>query len=485
MKIGVKFNLGLSVILIALGLALNILIRQALVSNMESRVNESLKEIMNSTSEYIKYRLITNSSALNEEALKNESAYVIKHLSMNYQCNSQIRDMKGNVIENDGNEGFEGFEEILKKGTDSAVKGMAVVDLKYSKSNVNGILSYPIYIDNGYIGVVNINKEYKSVYSSYSNVVRLITVIEILIFILIFILTWFMTSKITKPITNLTKIVKEVGEGNYDGVVKVDGKDEVAVLSQEFINMKDKIKEQIETIKLEKEKVERLEKGRRSFFNSVTHELKTPLTAISGYAEMMIDGIVKDEEFNKRALSRIYSESERLHKLVLELINVSKGLSFVDEEKVEVDMYNLLNQICDDMSIKAKRYSLEICRNIKGGIIFGQSNKIKELMINVIDNAIKYSVDGDRISINSKAEEGYYQMEVVNKGKTIPDEIYDNIFEPFIKTENEGDKHSRGLGLYICSEIVKEHNGEISIENGENIKVKIKIPSFVNKLETT
>jgi len=482
MKIGVKFTAGLSVILIALGLVLNILIRQALISNMESRINDSLKEIMNSTSEYIKYRLITNSSALNEEALSKEAGYIIKNLSMNYECNSEIRDMKGNIIENEGNKGL---GETLKRGTESAIKGKAVVNLKYSNNSVNGILSYPIYINDSYIGIVNINKDYKLVYSAYANTVRFITVIEIAIFVLIFILAWFMTSRITKPITKLTKAVKEVSEGNYEGVIKVHGKDEVAVLSKEFVNMKDKIKEQIETIKLEKEKVEKLEKGRRNFFNGVTHELKTPLTAISGYAEMIIDDMVKDEEFNKRAVRRIYSESERLHKLVLDLIDVSKGLSSVDEEKVQVDMCRLLNQVCDDMSIKARKYSLEISRDVKAGSILGQVNKIKELIINIIDNAIKYSSDEDKIIVSSKVEDGYYKIEVINKAEPIPDEVYNNIFDPFVKCENGAEKHSRGLGLYICSEIVKEHNGEISIENGKFITTKVKIPSFVNKLETT
>jgi len=482
MKIKFKFILGLSVILVTLGLVLNILIRQVLVTNMESRANESLKEIMNSTHEYIKYRLAATSSTLNQEAFNKEANYVVKHISLNYGCGSEISDMKGKFIA--GSENI-GFENIIKKGTESGVKGQAVVNLKYGDQTMNGILSYPVYIDDSYLGIVSLNKNYNDLYSNYRKIVGFITVIEVVIFFFIFALAFFMTGKITKPIVVLTKAVKQVGEGDYDSFVKIKGKDEVAVLSKEFINMKNKIKDQIQTIRNEKEKVEKLEQGRRNFFNSVTHELKTPLTAISGYAEMMIEEIVKDEEFNKRAVERIYSESERLHKLVLDLIDVSKGISFVDEEKTEVDMYRLLNQICDDMSIKAKKYSYKISKDIKKGSVFGRAGKIKELIINVIDNAIKYSTNGEEIIVRSEIDDGYYLMEVINHGEKIPDNIYNSLFEPFVKSDKSVEEHSRGLGLYICSEIIKEHDGEITIENGEIIKMKIKIPSFGNNLATS
>lgn len=102
--------------------------------------------------------------------------------------------------------------------------------------------------------------------------------------------------------------------------------------------MKDKIQHQIEDIKLQKSKVEKLEKSRVEFFNNVTHELKTHLTAISGYAEMLKDNVVDDMKFKERAVERIYSESERLHKLVLDLIDVSKEISCIEEEWTNLDV---------------------------------------------------------------------------------------------------------------------------------------------------
>ncbi len=236
--------------------------------------------------------------------------------------------------------------------------------------------------------------------------------------------------------------------------------------------MRDKIKEQIETIESEKRKVYKLEKGRREFFNSVTHELKTPLTAISGYAELLLTGMVQDEDFDKRAIERIYSESDRLHKLVLELIDVSKGMYVIKEELRDVDMKELISQSCNDMNIKANKYSLKIIQNISEGIVKVQQDKIRQVLINIIDNAIKYSSGGNEIYVNSFILDDKYVIEVINHSDPIPNEIFNNIFEPFIKSNNDN-KDSRGLGLYLCNEIIKEHEGEITIENGPLVKVKI------------
>ncbi|CDI48471.1 alkaline phosphatase synthesis sensor proteinphoR [Clostridium tetani 12124569] len=283
----------------------------------------------------------------------------------------------------------------------------------------------------------------------------------------------------------MTKAVNKVSKGDYNIDFEVKSNNEIGVLSKEFMNMKNKIKNQIYNINAEKEKVIKLEKSRREFFNNVTHELKTPLTAISGYAQILSDENVKDEDFKIRAYNRIYMESERLHGLVLDLIDVSKGLSSVEETREVIDMKKLVIEISEDMSIKANKYNLNLISNINEGFIYGQSNKIRQLIINVLDNAIKYSWRGEKIFLKSFNENNFYILEVYNKGNKIPVNIYKNIFNPFIKSKVSVDSNSRGLGLYICSEIVREHNGDIKIENGERIKVTIKIPCLGNNLEIT
>ncbi|MDS0527406.1 HAMP domain-containing histidine kinase [Clostridium sp. SHJSY1] len=482
MKIKYKFIIGLSLILLSSGILLNIIINQVLIKNLENNVNDSLSKIMSSTKEYMKYKLLINAPEFNEEGLKQESSNIAKYISLNYQCDTQINNMHGDIIKKSGESRF---EDTISRATSEAIKGNTVAILKYSNDSVVGILSYPLYIDNNYLGVINITKNYDDIYGMYKNTTRIITSTLICIFILIFILAYVVASKITTPITSLTKVVKQVAQGEFKISINIKSNDEVGILSREFINMKDKINEQMLTISQEKRKVENLEKSRNEFFNRVTHELKTPLTTITGYSEMLLDEMVADEEFKKIALKSIHSESNRLNKLVLDLIEVSKGLSFIEEEKKSINMAILLEQICNDMSIKARKYSLQINRDICEGEILGQNNKIKQLIINIIDNSIKYSINGEKIIVRSKLEDTYYILEVENRGEAIPEEIFNHIFDPFVKSEKTLDNQSRGLGLYICKEIVKDHNGELTIENGETIITKIKIPAFVANLVTS
>lgn len=487
MKIKLKFMISLSVILVVLGIILNIIIRKALISNMEHQINNSLKEVMKSTQEYVKYTLIIESMGfsdgeisgygLNKEGLGVAASSIVKNINMNYNCKSRISNMSGNVIKDTIVASFKG---TVLKSVKAAENGKAVIEIKYSNTGVNGILSYPIYENENYIGIMTVCKDYNQLYRDNNEIINFITMIELIIFMCIFILAFFITNRITKPITKLTEAVKEVGNGEYDYEIECKTNDEMGILAREFVSMKNKIKDQITMIESEKDKVERLEKVRKKFFDNVTHELKTPLTGISGYAEMLTEGMVEDKEFKERAVKRIYSESERLHQLVLKLIDVSKGDSFVDEASKPIDMEKLLIEICDDMNIKAKKYSHLICKDIKDGNILGQPNKIRELIINVLDNAIKYSTE-DKIYVRGMTIDNYYEFEVENKAEPIPDNIYKRIFEPFVKLDKSIEKQSSGLGLYICDEIVKEHNGQIEIENGEKVLVKIKIPI----LETT
>lgn len=477
-----KFLLGLLIIYCISAIGLNILIRLVFKSNIENIIKSSTQDIIRNSKEHIEYKFTMLDLPLNENSLIIESNSILDYFSKEYNADGEIRRKNGEVIYRNIEERF---KTIANESVKPALNGKVVAKLNNINNELYVIFSYPLYYENEHIGIITIIKDYNQLYNYNKNAINLITFIEIIIFIIIFIASYIFTTKITTPITNLTKAVNKVSKGDYNIDFEVKSNNEIGVLSKEFMNMKNKIKNQIDNINAEKEKVIKLEKSRREFFNNVTHELKTPLTAISGYAQILSDENVKDEDFKIRAYNRIYMESERLHGLVLDLIDVSKGLSSVDETREVIDMKKLVIEISEDMSIKANKYNLNLISNINEGFIYGQSNKIRQLIINVLDNAIKYSRRGEKIFLKSFNENNFYILEVYNKGNKIPVNIYKNIFNPFIKSKVSVDSNSRGLGLYICSEIVREHNGDIKIENGEQIKVTIKIPCLGNNLETT
>lgn len=481
-SIKIKFTVGLTIILVIMGVALNLLIRQVFENNLENAIRTSMRDIMNNSREYINYRMIYKRLPFNSQGLTIEAGEISDYFMATYSSQSQVLDMNGYVLE-------DGSSLKASASTDKAAKtakeGKAVISIEYSKNDVKAMLSFPLFYNNEYTGIIIINKSYSDLYSYNNMAINLITIIELSVFLIIFLISFIYLSYIIKPLKNLSNALKSLGEGNYDTKLIVKSKDEIGRLSSEFMNMKLKIKKQINIINSEKEKTLKLERDRKEFFNNVTHELKTPLTAISGYAQMLLDKKLEDPEFKERAIQRIYMESERMHELVLDLIDVSKGVSFADEEKKLIDMLKLINEICDDMEIKAEKYFLSFNRNISTGFILGQNNKIRQLVINILDNAIKYSLRNEQIFIETFSEDEFFVLQVTNKGEMIPQQVYNNIFEPFIRGAKAEESSSRGLGLYICSEIVKDHNGYIHIENGEIIRVIVKIPSSGNTLETT
>lgn len=480
MKIKYKITVGILVILIILGMIMNFSISSILKRDMECNITNSLEEIMKSTREAIKYRLTIDPSVNKKKLLLQEAEYLNNYISLNYESNSKIIGLDNQVYISNINNEINNIENLFLR----AVEGEVVVNLNYTDKGLDGYLTYLIFINRESLGVLHLEKNFDDIYIQYQKTLTFMRIIVIVIFLFILILSYLIASKVTYPITLLIKGIKDVGDGNYGDPILYKGNDEIAIVTKEFNNMNSKIQQQITTIKSEKEKVETLENSRKQFFDNVTHEIKTPLTAIIGYAEMIKDNIVDSEEFKQKSIERIYSESRRLNLLVLDLINISKGLSAVNENKVNIDVSNVLNQICDDMQIKANKYGININRNINDGFIYGRVNKIRELIINILDNAIKYLRNSNEIYIKSEVKENYYNIQVINSAEIIPEEVYKSIFEPFIRNNNYKDEDSRGLGLYLCSEIVKDHDGEISIDNGEQVIVNIKLPCFRNKLET-
>lgn len=475
MKIKYKFTLIITLTMIFLGLSLNISVRKLLKTNMENSITSSLKEVMKSTRESIKYTLSVRDYILKDKALVQEANYLIEYISLNYDSNLQISDVNGDLIATNLEETYIEFADNLSE----VIDGKTIVNIKYDNNSLTGMLSYPLIINKSYIGIINLTKDYTPLLIEYRQATNALTLIELALIIFIFAISYRLTKKIVDPIEKLTSASKKLSEGIYDININsnTNNNDEISILSREFINMKSKIQEQILDIEREKEKVEKLAISRKIFFDTVTHELKTPLTSIIGYSEMILDNVVEDESFKNHAINRIHSESERLNTLVLEIIKISKGLSSINDSFEDIDISIIINQTISDLKIKAKKYNLRIDSDVKQKIIHLKPNKIKEVLINILDNAIKYSTKDSVITVNSYSINDCYNIEVINTTHPpINEEVFKHIFEPFIRSTNSNDEYSTGLGLYLCNEILKDHNGSISIDNGNEIKVTISLP---------
>lgn len=314
-----------------------------------------------------------------------------------------------------------------------------------------------------------------------------ITLIQIVALFLSVIFSCLLIRKLTKPLKLLTLGMESMRKGQYEGEISVNSSDEIGTLALIFNKMWAEIRQYVINIENKKDKVLKMENTRKEFFDNITHELKTPLTGISAYAQILSSGL-EDEEFRRRASERILEESNRLHELVLDLIEVSKGKTEIEEENIEVNLAELIGKVMIDLGKKAVNYTIQIKSDIKDYKINGKKHKLEQLFINLLDNAIKYSIPNSTVFITGYLKEGETCVVIENTAEE--KEILDteNLFLPFTKRSNK-EYGSRGLGLPICKNIMQIHHGKIQIE-WENFKVKtiLHFPDeniSDNNLETT
>lgn len=226
------------------------------------------------------------------------------------------------------------------------------------------------------------------------------------------------------------------------------------------------------------------EKMRTDFISSVSHELKTPMVMLSGYSEALLDDIVTEPEEVKEMVSIIKDESDRMNKLVSELLIIARMDS--DDVLYDIKPQNftmLLHELHQRFDYKLKDNSIELNINAGNGTVTFpfDYDKLNQVFTNLIDNAIRYTKAGDVITINvAEEDEDCVTIEVSDTGTGIKRENIKHIFERFYKVDEARTrgKHGTGLGLYIVSNIIKKHSGTITADSifGEGTTFTIKLP---------
>ncbi|NLX61848.1 MAG: HAMP domain-containing histidine kinase [Tissierellia bacterium] len=297
--------------------------------------------------------------------------------------------------------------------------------------------------------------------------------IGVLVFILIglFLVAHILTLKIIKPISIAAKNIQSIMTGK-----KIDDTE-----------VYDELKPFIKTIEKQKEEIEdyiyqlkEAEKFRRDFTANVSHELKTPLTSINGYAEMIATGQV-DKENTIKFANIILKEGNRLLELIDSIINLSRIESETEGKKMEpVNIHQMAREVVSQLAIRAKSKDISLNFNIKEIAIMGNKRMIKDLLYNLIDNAIKYNKPKGIVNVFLEEKNGFCILTVEDTGIGITEDEQDKVFERFYMVDKSRSKKlgGSGLGLSIVKHIVRYHQGSISLSSklDEGTKIVVKLP---------
>ena len=326
----------------------------------------------------------------------------------------------------------------------------------------------PIFKNGEVIGVVLLHSPIENLSSALNNGIYTLIISIFIALILASISAIVLSLSFTKPLNKIKNTALLLAEGNYEAQTDVKQNDEIGNLAQTI----DKLAMQL--FKSSKES-EHFEKMRQDFIINVSHELRTPVTVIRGSMEALCDNIITEPEKINEYHRQVLSESIHLQKLINDLIDLSK-LQNTDFsiEKSPLSLYEIANDAARSMNqpagLKNIKIDIAYSKDIDNYIFEGDYFRIRQMIIIILDNAIKFSYEGNPIKINiekvsSKNGIKEIKMDISNKGSGIADKDISNIFERFHKSEGENNESGMGLGLAIAKQIAIRHDIEISVSS--------------------
>lgn len=271
---------------------------------------------------------------------------------------------------------------------------------------------------------------------------------------------------VIKPIKAVSDAMQQVTRGNFDIQLEVVGNDEISVLQRNFNTMTDGLKQNEEMSK--------------NFASIVSHEYKTPIAAITGYAQLLYNGGLEEEE-EKQYIKTILEQSKRLSNLSVNMlqlarldsntVGMSKEMFSLDEQirNVIVNMENLWEQKNIEMDI-----------NLDKAQVYCNSQMLYHVWENLLSNAIKFTPENGKITVTCQVSDNYAVVKVADTGCGISPENIPHIFERFYKSDSEVNADGNGLGLAITQKIIQLSGGKVSVESeaGKGSLFTVTLPAF-------
>ncbi|MCL1835869.1 MAG: cell wall metabolism sensor histidine kinase WalK [Oscillospiraceae bacterium] len=287
------------------------------------------------------------------------------------------------------------------------------------------------------------------------------------------------------PIQGMTRAAAEMADGDFSRKINVESKDEIGILAETFNDMASQIETMLEELK-------RAEILRREFVANVSHELRTPLTSIRTYAETISENRDIPQQTEEEFLRVIINESDRMTKIVQDLLELSRfdsGQSTltIEDFSIEKSLRDVYAAIALEAKKRGHEFNLELEWKIP--VISGDRARIEQVLMNIITNALKYTPDGGRIDIYGATEGDMVYVRIEDTGIGIPTGDIERVFDRFYRVDKARTRESggTGLGLSIAKEIVTRHGGDIKIKSSQDkgtaVTVMLPIVARVSEYE--
>ena len=397
------------------------------ISNNKERFNE----IFSLLSDYSESNILLVSSGGNV-LLENGAEAYVKQTKLSEKTLNEIRKDAGHSRFNDLGGLFEQrrFNYIYSVENASSGKAMGYIILTSGASGMSQV---------------------------FEQIIKVIILSSLWVFLAAIIIVYFITDRITTPIKQISKAVKSYAKGNFNVRIPVEGEDEIATLSIAFNNMAADLS--------------KLEKTRNTFFSSVSHDLKTPMTSIQGFIEGILDGTIPEEK-HSYYLGIVLEEVKRLTRLVNSLLDITRmqsGSVKLNPEKFDVCEMARLILISFEEKIEELKLDVEFNCDDDPSTVFADKEAIHQVLYNIVSNAMKFTPEGGKLKIDITKEKSNekYLVSVYNSGIGIKEDELPFVFDSFYKADSSRglDKTGTGLGMFIAKSKIEAHGEKISVES--------------------
>lgn len=363
-----------------------------------------------------------------------------------------------------------GSSEILED-LQKILAGETLVRKKFFSDQLNMYVVFagmPVYLDGAVSGAILLLSPLEQINRTLFNVYKIIWLTAAASLVLAAVIISVISRRISRPIEHMQKAAAVLAQGRFTEDLTPVGRDEIARLTETFNYMKNRLKQ--------------IEEMRKDLIANVSHELRTPLTSIRGFLQGILDGVIEPEG-QEKYLKRAYEETGRLNRLVNDLLQLARlqaGSVKLHRESVPVE--ELIAEIMEENRWLAGQKNISLHAEVPGGgfTVFADRDKLKQIMLNLLSNALKYSPEGGKVWISAWPEERKAVFQVRDNGPGIPEDERQYIFQKFYRVEKSRSQQvpGTGLGLSIAKELAELHGGTITVRSapGRGTEVILTLP---------
>lgn len=398
--------------------------------------------------------------------------YLSRDFSLQMGARVLLLDQQGRVtVDSFGEDWLEG--QMLKhQEVTAALAGISLSGVHQTASGESVLyVAVPVVRNQETAGAVMLVTGLDDIYQALGDIRGKLLAVSLACGLIGTLVALLLSGMITRPLKTLTHAVKEMENGRLEQSLKISNSDELGQLAQAFNSMSRSIAKQ--------------DRSQRQFLSDASHELRSPLTSIKALAQALLDGDETDTQVYREFLRDIDSEADRLANLVhnmLHLTRLEEGAAAASSENLDISA--LIDHLIAFMRPQADKCGVNLEARCPSGLLWQlDPDLVKSILINLLDNAVRYSPPGGAVAISALASPGQLCLSVTDQGEGVPPEDLPFLFERFYRVDksrmrSEQGTVGTGLGLAIAKEAAARLGGTIEVENypGEGMTFTVRIP---------